>query len=273
MNADTANAGAETVVEQLVDTTPSEAQPPEKTADAEAPQQQPGETASEFAAREKKLLNAMSHRDRRIGKLTAQRYETEAKIRQLEEQLAKYNTKDVPKSTAPETSKFDNYEDYLVALADYKVNEKLTESEKKRQQEQSQVHENTRHVERVAHLEENDIAAREHFPDFENVFKENEPVIMDAPDHVKKAFLEADNPAYAFYALAKEGKLEDLFTMSPYQVVSTIGKYEDKGLALSKTKQVTKAPAPLAPAKGTGGSGKSLNSMSGNDLLDWVKQK
>lgn len=220
----------------------------------------------------KKILNAMSHKDRRIGKLTAKQYEAEAKIRQLEEQLAKHSPKDNQPS-APEAAKFDNYEDYLKSLAEFKVNERFSESEKKRLTQEQQVSHQTRHAERIAHLEQNDEAAREVFSDFENVFKENEHIVMEAPEHIKQAFLEAENPAYAFYALAKEGKLEDMLTMSPYQAVAMIARYEDKAIALSKEKQVTKAPAPLSPSKGTAAGSKSLDSFSPDELLKWVNSK
>lgn len=264
--------GAEAIaIEQSADVAPTKETTEQST---EQPlEQKEGETAAEYSAREKKLLNAMSHRDRRIGKMTAQKYETEAQLRQLQERLAKYETKDSPASTAPETAKFDNYEDYLKALAEYKVNEKFSESEKKRQTEQQQVSQHTRHAERIAHIEENDAVAREAFSDFENVFKDNEHIVMEAPDHIKQAFLEAENPAFAFYALAKEGKLESMLSMSPYQAVAMIARYEDKALALSKTKQVTKAPAPLTPSKGTSVGSKSIESLSGDDLLKWVYSK
>lgn len=264
-------AGAEAVaIEQPADVAPNDA--PEQAA-IENLEQKPDETVAEYSAREKKLLNAMSHRDRRIGKMTAQKYETEARMRQLEEQLAKYSPKDNQQSAAPDTAKFDNYEDYLKALAEYKVNEKFSESEKKRQTEQSYVQQNTRHAERVAHLEENDGAARESFSDFDNVFKDNEHIVMEAPEHIKQAFLEAENPAFAFYALAKEGKLESMMSMSPYQAVAMIARYEDKALALSKVKQVTKAPAPLEPSRGTAPGSKSVETLSGDDLLKWVYSK
>jgi len=220
----------------------------------------------------KKILNAMSHKDRRIGKLTARQYEAENTIRQLQEQLAKHQPKE-NQSSAPETGKFDNYEDYLKALAEHKVNEKFTESEKKRQSEQTQFQQQRYQQERVAHLEKNDDAARSAFPDFESVFKDNEHIVMEAPEHVKRAFLEAENPAFAFYSLAKEGKLEDMFNMSPYQAVAMIARHEDKALALSKQKQVSKAPPPMAPSKGSSVGSKSVESLSGDDLLKWVHSK
>lgn len=227
---------------------------------------------SDDVAIPKKILNAMSHKDRRIGKLTAKQYEAEAKIRQLEEQLAKYNTpSESTKSTSQKAEEYDNYEDYLKALAEHKVNEKMQENEKKRLTEQSQYAQAERHNERVTHLEQNDVAAKESFSDYDMVFKEHEDIIADAPEHIKLAFLEAENPAYAFYALAKEGKLESLLSMSPYQVVSTIARYEDKALSLAQQKTVTKAPPPISSVKGSASGKKSLNSLSARELAKWVE--
>lgn len=227
---------------------------------------------SDDVAIPKKILNAMSHKDRRIGKLTAKQYEAEAKIRQLEEQLARYNKPvESEQSAAPNAEKHDNYEDYLKALAEFKVNEKMQEHDKKRLTEQSQHAYIERHNERVTHLEQNDVAAKEAFSDYDMVFKEHEDVIADAPEHIKQAFLEAENPAYAFYALAKEGKLESLLSMSPYQIVSTIARYEDKALSLAKTKPVTKTPPPISSVKGITSGKKSLNALSPHELVKWVE--
>ena len=101
--------------------------------------------------------------------------------------------------------------------------------------------------------------------------KEQGDLLDELPEHVQTAFLEAENPALAVYALAKEGKLQTLITMSPYQAAMAIGRAQDRGEALTKAKQVTNAPAPIAPAKGSGQGGKTLDRMDGNELMAWLK--
>jgi len=266
-----ANAGAEPIaIEQVAPTT----QPEADTTQEAATTDEANKAESNELPIPKKILNAMSHKDRRIGKLTAKQYEAEAKIKQLEEQLATYNKpKESQQSGKPNTANFDNYEDYLQALAEYQVGEKFSESEKKRQQFEAQKNQSVYHEERIAKLEENDQAAKASFSDYDNVFSENEALAADMPEHVKQAFLEAEHPAYAFYAIAKEGKLEDMLNMSERQAIAMIARYEDKGLAMSKAKQVTKAPAPMSPAKGTSAGSKSLDAMSGDELLKWIRTK
>jgi hypothetical protein len=120
-------------------------------------------------------------------------------------------------------------------------------------------------------MDENEGAAKEAFSDFDNVLSEHGDIARELPEHIQLAFLEAENPSFAFYSLAKEGKLESMLNMSPYQAAALIARHEDKAIALSKAKQVTKAPAPLTPAKGTAVGSKSIESMSGKELLKWMK--
>lgn len=269
-----ANAGAD-AIEQSVDTVTNDAVVETSTeATAAEPEQKAAETDVDFAARIKKLENALSHKDRLIGKKTAQRYQVEAENRQLKEQLAKYNSpQQTEASTPPDESKFDDYTKYVKALASWEAKNIVSENEKKRQTEQQNVSQNTYLSERYAHMDENDIAAKEAFSDFEVVFNENKDLAAEMPEHIKQAFLEAENPSFAFYSLAKEGKLESMLNMSQFQAVALIARYEDKAIALSKAKQVTKAPTPLTPGKGTAVGSKSLESMSGEELLKWVRNK
>ncbi len=265
-----ANAGANaTDIVPSADTAPIEAV---TETNAEQPEQKATETDADYAARVKKLENALSHKDRLIGKRTAQRYQAEARVKQLEEQLAKYNQpQNTETSAAPDESKFDDYTKYVKALAVYEANKTISESEKKRQTEQQQVSQNTYQAERYAHMDDNDIAAKEAFSDFDNVFNENKEIAAEMPEHIKTAFLEAENPSFAFYSLAKEGLLESMLNMSERQAIALITRHEDKAIALSKAKQITKAPAPLTPSKGTAVGSKSLESMSGKELLKWAK--
>lgn len=217
----------------------------------------------------KKILNAMSHKDRRIGKLTARQHEAEATIKQLQEQLAKMNPSEGQKTGAPSQEQFSDYGEFLRADAAYQIEQKFLDRDKQAQSKQSEIANKTYISERMAHIEENDSEARGVFSDFDSVFKESEYILEEAPEHIKLAFLDAENPAFAFYSLAKEGKLEQLMGLSERQAIAMITRYEDKALAQSKAKQVTRAPAPITSSRGNGVSGsKNYAKMDAKDVLD-----
>ena len=104
------------------------------------------------------------------------------------------------------------------------------------------------------------------------MYRENQDIIEGYNDATKLAFLEADKPELAFYALASEGKLEDLDKMTPTRAARVIALAEIKGEEMSKARPVSKAPAPIQQAKGTGTRRKTLDDMSPSELIAHLKK-
>lgn len=204
----------------------------------------------------KKAVNAISYRDKKIGRQAEQ-------IRSLKEELESLRGK------APKEADFEGkpYGDYLKAEAKHAAAEESTEREVKRIESRLKSEEAAYKEERGKAIAENAAEARKAFSDFDDVLKAAKPTLDSLPADIQELFLEADNGAYALFALAKEGVLDDLADMSPARAAMTIAKMEDKGLSLSKAKEVSKAPAPITPLKGTGTGGKSIEQMSGKELL------
>lgn len=215
----------------------------------------------------KKAVNALSRRDKQIGKLKAEKQQMQQELETLRQ---KANPKPEVKDDAPKEVDFETYGEYLRAEARYAARQELSETQAKQTEEKAENDTKEWEAERAEAMDDNAAEARKAFSDFDKVIEKAIPKEGLAP-HVKKAFLEADNPAFALLALAKEGNLEDLNDMSFAKCAMTIARYEDKGLALSKTKPVTNAPKPMTPAKGTGTPGKTDDDLV-DEILAYVRK-
>lgn len=222
----------------------------------------------------KKAVNALSRRDKKIGKLTAEKQ----RLFEENETLKKGQT---PKETPTETKKpnpddFNTWGEYLDArdeyniklaeqIADRKLNESRTKDTEQKTKNLDTEIESERAERRVEIADE----TRKLVSDFDKVLDAAFKGIQLKP-HVIEALDEADNGALALYAFAKEGiPLTDLNDLPLAKAAMLIARYEDKGFELTKKKQVTNAPAPISPNKGNGSSGSSLANKSVEELLKW----
>lgn len=229
----------------------------------------------------KKAVNALSRRDKQIGKLRAEKQQQAEEARVLKEKLAKYEatgTKTDNESKKPNPDDFKTWGEYLDArdeysqkLAEEKAEKKYLDTQKQQAEEKSKAAKEAWLGEREQVLNENQTKARKSFADFETVAIDY-LTGAEISDQVKDAFLEVENGAYTLYALAKEGiSIEDLNEMSNYKLAQTFAQMEMKGLSLAKPKQATNAPAPLTSLRGAGNAGKSWDRMSPEEIVAWVK--
>lgn len=216
----------------------------------------------ETDAEKAKLLNKLSRENRKIGKLTAEKYQLKQELEALKAQ------KVTIKEGEPQESDFEGkpYGEYLKAVAKWEAKQLFNENQLKQVEEKTKESNDDWKQERLELARENGEMARKAFPDFDKITNEVYD-ILDPKLH--DVFLEADNGAFALYTLVKEGKIEELNELSPTKAAMMISRYEDKGLALSK-KPTTKAPAPLSPSKGNTIGNKSLENKSTAELLKWA---
>jgi hypothetical protein len=242
------------------------------------PEKQPSEPAEPETGKPeddtpfpKKAVNAISRRDKAIGKLRAQyeaaRTELEA-IRASQQQA----TQKQPNANdgAPKEADYKSYAEYLEARADWiaeqKIAAKFAERDSKQKEAQETEQEAAWRNERIAAVDKAGADFSKEYPDVEALYQENIKTLQELPDTHKKALLAADNVPLAFYNLAKEGKLEDLADMSLEDA-----RVEIRVAQLNQpAKPKSKAPAPLAAARGSVAPSKQLESMSGDELLDWI---
>ena len=228
----------------------------------------------------KKAVNAISRRDKQIGKLRAEKYQVLSEVEQLRQQLSQYQQK--PNSStaadpdAPDINQFANYDEYNRAVARYEARKAYAEENQKVQKSQTESQRRAWQEERDTHLDDNAAKVKETFSDFDNILNENVDLLQSFAPHVVDAVRDLDNGAFALYQLAKEGNLEQLNTMSQARAAATLARAEDRALAAAKTKPTTKAPAPLAASKGTAPQRPALLDQLGDDsakILNWLKSK
>ncbi len=207
----------------------------------------------------KKAENAISKRDRRIGKLTAERDA-------LRKQLASYQTR--KPSEQPKEDGFENYGEFVVENARYAAREEYANQQKQQAEGQLQSVEQEWVKERMSNATLEGQTLKATLPDLPAVLNQHDSVLNSFSGEIAQVFLEADNTVLAMYTLAKEGRLAEIGEMSPSRAAIEIGKAEIRGEALLK-KPITNAPAPIKGATGTGAGSKSLDNMSWDELKKW----
>jgi len=191
------------------------------------------------------------------------------------QQLAQENT-----GAAPQPPSEDNYQTwdefraaerkYYEQLADWRIEQKLSEREKKATE--SKV--NNEHALNIQQRNEQIAQQEDEFskanPEYIKLIEQHidffNPETM--PEHIKEAFRESENGTLAVFALMKEGKLYELEDMSPYRLAMEIGKAEIRGESYLNQKKATNAPSPMRGAKGITTS----KPLSGKEALAMLKR-
>jgi len=236
---------AETPETEVQEQPPQEAPEAPKTEEVEAPWP-------------KKARNALSRRDKEIGRLRAQLQQLQAQ-REASPQVPK-------KSDKPQEADFQTYGEYLKADALYDMRQELAKEKEASKNEELSAKEREWMAERDVEIGTKTQEYMKTIPDYAEVAQENADILSEMPPHIQKAFYEADDAPMAFYNLAKEGKLEALATMSPYRAAMEIARAEMKKPVI----QVSKAPRPMQGATGKGPSSSSLDSKTPDELMKWL---
>ena len=258
----------------------SVAQPEAPAAATEAPQEQvepaAGDQQKEAEPQEadeaKKLKNALHREKRRIAQLTAQKYQYQSELEALRQKYEGNKPDNTSKSTgSPTADQFDTYEDYQRAVARHEAQEAFKELEARRNEQTKVAEKNEWVSERETLVEDKGKELAKAIPDFVQTLTQYKDVLdyIDAQlPELGEVFLEADNAPLAFYALAKEGKLESVLEMSPRRAAMEVAKAEERGAAyLKQPKPVSKAPEPMSPVKGVSKGEKTEVEMSGDELM------
>jgi hypothetical protein len=255
-------------IDAIIDSAETEGTQPE-VADEPAKPDQPKELSP--AEELEKLRRAKARDDRRIGKLTAQKYQYQKEADELRARFSKpEQATQKPLNTGePKETDFNNYAEYMRAVNKYDLQQELAQRDSKQQVTQQTAQEQAwiGQREQAVALKAQEFAKEN--PEVIALVEEYGEVIDELPPAIQRAFLEADNAPLAFFNLAKEGRLEELANMSPARAAMEIGRAQMQAPAKPKTK----APTPLPASRGSVASGKSLDQMSGKELLKWSKSK
>ena len=221
---------------------------------------------------------------RRIDKLTAKATAAE--------QERDYWRQQAMKSQAPETEKqskvdtkstdkptpdaFETHEDYVEALTDWKLEQKLSDRDMKQREKEVKTEQQRRvetHVERVKTF------MAEH-KDFNDLMDNVDDIPMSLV--VQDIILESERSAELMYELAKHrDEYAAICKMPAIQAAREMGKFEAKYLSASTeketTKQIksTKAPQPITPvgSRSTNALSKSPDEMDYQDYKKWREKQ
>lgn len=215
----------------------------------------------------KKWQTDLARERRRIGKITAQKYQNKAEADQLRQQIAELQKK-IPAPAAPNINQYQDYDKYLTDKTRFEAEQVLaankTATPPAQEDTQRQVWRSQRDQAIGSTIEQ----AKQTFPDVMQKLQQNAQVLDALPMHVADAIREADQPVLAIYQLIEDGMIQHLGGMNADTVQTMIERAEDK--ALSRQKPQTKAPTPMTAARGTAPGSTSPENMTPDQLRKWM---
>lgn len=229
----------------------------------------------------KKAVNALSRRDKKIAKLNAELQEYRQKEaewqrgQQRGQQNLQQGNEDNQAIKEPDLDDYDSFADYQKALTQFYVKQSQgalkQQSGQQQQQDQltpQQVQQQVHYSQRAQHMDTIDADLSAKLPDYEQIKTEYSDVLAELPQHIAMAMLDAENGPLALYTLAREGKVEQLLTMSPTQAAAEMARAEIRGQQYFN-KQPSSAPAPIKGVKGNS-SRKNPDQMNDSEFDKWL---
>jgi len=235
------------------------------------------EVESESAPKEVEAKEAEKEHDesslpegvkKRIDKVTRQKYEAIAESNRLKAEIEQLRAQIAPKQEAPDISQFETLDDYVEAVAEYKLNQK-TQTAQSQQAQQTQAQAIAQDW--VAKVDK----VRSVAPDFDAVF--NNVASIEFAPMALEAVAQHPKGAEIAYMLGKDvGEAYRIAALPPSQQLMAIGEIAAK-TNVPKPKAVSTAPAPVKPVGSSSGGKKSINEMSDKEYNEFranqIKQR
>lgn len=211
--------------------------------------------------------------ERRINRLTAEKYRERARAEAAERELAYLRQQQAPQQQQarddgpPKLEQFDSFDRYLEARDTWvtdratrnaadAVNGHLTQRQQAQMQQQMQERFSTR-------LREFQSST----PDFEEVIESGDFIPTPA---MTQAIFESDiGPRIAYYLAQHSEEAQAITRMSPTAAIRALGRIEAKLEAEPVKKPVSAAPKPVEPVSGKGQATKDPDKMSTDEWLKW----
>ena len=234
--ADASSEAPETVTEELQQSEQQEA--------AEKPEE--GDEGDDHGGEEKPQEKPKRSARERINELTKRAHEAEREAQRWRE-AAERKTADP--SEKPNPDKFGSYDEYVEALADWKADQRVAESFKRRDAERSQAAEARAAEAKAQAWAERQSEFREATPDYDAVVGKS--AVQIAP-HVVDTLLDSESGPELAYHLAKRPEtVKRINALSPLSAARELGRIEAtlSNPAAPQIKPASKAPAPITPVR------------------------
>lgn len=264
---ETPAADAPAIETEQAEITPTEEETTEEAVEPKA-------EATEEVPFPKKAVNAISRRDRKIGELKAREAHAAARIAELEARLAtqqpqKLAANGVPLTLAngePNPEAYTDWQQYQDDRADWRQAQKQAAQAPKQPEQAAEPQLSEQYQELIAERQEDLAEGIRTDAEALELFTKHQELVI--PEHIGALFLEAEpaDAVRAFKVLAKEGKLEALMSMPLAKAALEISRAQ-----IVTPKPKTNAPKPLPASRGSVAGEKSLDQMSGAELVKWVR--
>jgi len=232
--ADASSEAPETVTEELQQSEQQEA--------AEKPEE--GDEGDDQGGEEKPQEKPKRSARERINELTKRAHEAEREAQRWRE-AAERKTADP--SEKPNPDKFGSYDEYVEALADWKADQRVAESFKRRDAERSQAAEARAAEAKAQAWAERQSEFREATPDYDAVVGKS--AVQIAP-HVVDTLLDSESGPELAYHLAKRPEtVKRINALSPLSAARELGRIEATLSNPPQIKPASKAPAPITPVR------------------------
>lgn len=230
-----------------------------------------------------KLRKAKSRDDRRIGKLTALKYQQQKELEAFRaakaapQQQAQAGAElSVARTGVPsklDQNSFANWAEYTEArqeeIADYKIDQRFAEREAKQQQSNQTAHDQAWEAERMKTVDQMGADFMKETPDAAALMNEHAETIRKFSPELKRAILTTENTPLALYNLAKDGMLEELADMSLEDARVELRLAERKPAAKPKSK----APTPLPASRSSAASDKPYDKYTPEEAWKLLTHK
>lgn len=197
-----------------------------------------------------------------------------ARIRALEAEIAKVRESGPKTYEPPQMEKFESVIDYMKADQTGTIEHALAKQQHDMKMAQLQQQREMAFAQQAQGMAQQMNELITNNQDVQKVISSSVNVIQQMPAHIEQLMAEIDNAPAATYALAKEGRLQDLYHMPPNIAAAHLVQAEIRGeqYLQQTTKPKVQAPAPIGKPTGAGKSStKPLHLMTPTELDKWRK--
>jgi len=211
---------------------------------------------------------------KRIDRAVRQKYEAEARAKMLEERVAAMESRQAPQQQQrqaddqePTIDKFDNFDQYVAAKAEYIAKKQIESTLTEREQRQKAEREATERTKTADSWNKRIAAATVEMPDFEEVLASSDVPMTPS---MQQAIMESDiGPRLAYYLANNPDEAEKIAGMSPIGAIRTLGRIEERLSNQKPTVKTTDAPAPIKSIGASASVSKDPSKMSDAEFAAW----
>jgi hypothetical protein len=219
------------------------------------------EAATELTEEQKKAAydgEKQSRVQKRIDKLTREKYEWKGRAEAAERIAAQAQPPEAPQP--PKREQFKSDAEYIQASVDFGIAQKLPAIQEELQARMPVVSHGGDFQEKVG-------KAKAEYADFDDVIEEGD---RPYPDHIGEAITSSPVGGHLLYHFAKNTADADrIFALSPIVAAREIGVIEAQILAAKAPKKSSGAPPPVKPVSSSGSVKPDPAKMTDSEWLTW----